>query len=218
MMPRNGTRVPCVSYVGRMTAGVAANVLAADAVLDISARARDGAGSRELLGWVGEVVQRSAADGGLARRPVLDVTGWFPEVVNDRLAAARVSAALVEAGLTLVDPGPISVNDDFSEFGLACGAPSVNWLLGCVGSPALAAAGSPAAVPALLQSLPTPHAEGFSPDSLGVLATGVAALRAAALGWLRHAPAREQDTGPDGGTDVPAASPPLGATQSRSSR
>ena len=123
--------------------------------------------------------------------PLVEILESFPAVVNDPGACARTQQyleAAVGPGLVL-DPGPVAGSEDVGLLATAAGVPCVFWLLGGADPAQFAGAASVAEVGRIVRGLPSNHSPLFAPVIEPTLSTGVAALVAAARGWLPAEPA-----------------------------
>ena len=157
-----------VITIGRMQAGVAHNVIAADAVLEGTVRSTDPASRARTLEGIKRMVRGIGDMHGVAA--VIDFNDSLPAVVNSAAAAdaARRAAVRVAGSESVVSQGPSSLGgEDFSFYQQQVEGCLVRFGAQC----------SPEVGPA--------HSGTFDFDE-EVLRTGAAWLAAAALAWLNR--------------------------------
>jgi len=105
-------------------------------------------------------------------------------LVNDAAACARLTD-LFSAGIGLtVDPGPVTGSEDVGVLATAAGVPCAYWFLGGADPALFAGAASIEDARDIVTTLPSNHSPLFAPVPEPTIRTGVAALTAAARGWL----------------------------------
>ncbi|WGX96895.1 amidohydrolase [Nocardioides sp. L-11A] len=171
-----------VVTVGQLHAGVAGNIVPDHADLTVSARTFDEAVAERVTGSLRRIVEAECAASGSPRPPEFRELFGFKPTINDPEATDRVVAAhrSVLGAAHVREIEPIMGSEDFPEFGRACGAPSVFWALGGVEPEEYRSARDADRI----DQLPTNHSPQFAPCPHPTLATGVAALVAAARAWL----------------------------------
>lgn len=179
-----------VVTVGSIRAGSRENIIPDDAELLLSIRTFDEAVRTEVIAAVERIVRAEAAASGAPREPLVETIESFPAVVNDPAACARTQEyleAAVGPGLVF-DPGPVTGSEDVGILATAAGVPCVFWLLGGTDPAQFAGAADIADVARIVRGLPSNHSPLFAPVIEPTLSTGVAALVAAARGWLGAEP------------------------------
>jgi hippurate hydrolase len=174
---------PAVLTVGSLHAGTKANIIPAEAELQLSIRSFDEAVRQRLLDGITRVVRAEAAASGAPKEPEITVTDSVPVTVNEPAATERTMAAIgAELGPDLVTVTPPATgSEDFGIFGSAAGVPSCFWFVGGT-DPVLYAAAE--ATGRLDRDVPSNHSPYFAPILEPTLTTGVRTLVAAALAWL----------------------------------
>jgi hippurate hydrolase len=122
-----------VVTVSRLRAGHAENVIADTATITLNFRAYDPDVRRKLTEGARRIIGAEAVASGAPCQPEYTLLGSFPVVVNDPVLTARLAAALDRTR----EIEPRMGSEDFGLFGMAAGAPSCFWDLGCApdGSP-----------------------------------------------------------------------------------
>jgi amidohydrolase len=148
-----------VITVGAIHAGTRANIIPADARLDLSVRSLTDSVRAHLLSAIERVVKAEAAAAGAPRDPQIERTDGATALLNDATLTKRVSDALLkELGPERVkDVPPEMASEDFSEFHKS-GIPTMMLRIGAVERAKYEAAqtsGSP---------LPSLHSPLFAPD------------------------------------------------------
>lgn len=172
-----------VLTVGSIHAGEAANVIPADAELQLNIRSYDEDVRRRILDAVERIVHGEAVTAGATEEPTITSIERFPVVVNDAAALARTFAAFTSwlGPENVLDPGAGAGSEDVGILATSAGSPLSYWLLG--GSdPALFTTGD-MDDPALL-AVPSNHSPRYAPVLDPTLETGVTALVTAARTWL----------------------------------
>jgi hippurate hydrolase len=155
-----------VVTVGSIHAGSRENIIPSEAELLLSIRTFDPAVREQVIAAVERIVAAEAAASGAPAPPLVEILESFPAVVNDPDACARTKPYLETAvGPGLVfDPGPVTGSEDVGVLATA------------------------AEVAQIVRGLPSNHSPLFAPVIEPTLSTGVAALAAAARGWLPAEP------------------------------
>jgi amidohydrolase len=175
-----------VLTVGTLHAGTKENIVPDRAELGLTIRTFDPAVRERMLAAIERIARAEAAASGAPRDPDIAVVEGFPALVNDEAAAVRTGRALagVVGDARVVDPGVVTGSEDVGLLATASGAPCSYWLLGGADPAAFAGATDRDALAAVVASLPSNHSPHFAPVVEPTLATGVAALVAAAHEWL----------------------------------
>lgn len=170
---------PAVLTVGRLSAGVRANVIAERATIGVTMRAHSATTLARMRDAVERIARATCMAAGTPGEPTIRVVAQSPANRPDPQAAARVRAAHVAAfGASRVSGWrPSLAADDFAQFG-ADGVPTAYWMLGAIGPTQWR--GTP------FTEIPGNHSPRFAPHAPIALPTGIEALTAAARAWLRH--------------------------------
>ncbi|KAB8166266.1 amidohydrolase [Streptomyces sp. 3MP-14] len=196
-----------VLTVGRLAAGVEANVIPDRAELGISLRAFDGGTLERLLAGVRRVLAAEAEASGAPRAPEVAVRARSHPLRADRSLTSALRAAHAEAfgaGRVLTWQ-PATAAEDFGWFGPAGaevhGGADIRlgyWMLGTVSAAARREAAETG------RPIPGNHAPDFAPDLRTTLPTGIEALTSAARLALRGAgvPAAERGAARPGAEPV----------------
>jgi amidohydrolase len=175
-----------VLTVGRMHAGATGNIIAEHADLTVCVRTFDEAVGERVIGAIRRIVEAECRASGTHRPPEFTETVKMNVLVNDEAATERVVGGLrAQFGDAAVREMPRFMgSEDFGEFGTACGAPSVFWLVGGTDPEVYAAAQEAQSVEA---EIPVNHSPRFAPVMQPTLTIGVTTLVAAAMEWLGDA-------------------------------
>ncbi|MGO8958721.1 MAG: amidohydrolase [Streptosporangiaceae bacterium] len=187
-----GPMEPAVVTVGKVRAGLKANVIPDDAELALNLRFRSASTKDKLLGAITRIVRAECAAAGCTAEPAIVTYGHFPPLNNDEQAEQAVRGVHEELlGIGNVHDLPLVMgSEDFSAFGMPEGhyqgapVPYCYWTFGGhssqVWDPALGDTYRDK-----MSKLPAPHASSFAPEPATALSTGIAALTCAALAFLR---------------------------------
>ncbi|WP_243789625.1 amidohydrolase [Saccharopolyspora gloriosae] len=172
-----------VVTVGALNAGSKANVIPDEAELQLSIRSFTEPVRQRVLDAVRRVVRAEANAAGAARDPEVTVVESYAPTVNDEAATESLSTRFREVfGEQRVHPGPIVTgSEDFGEFSVASGAPSVFWFVGGTDEQRFVTASEAGTVD---QDIPSNHSPQFAPDLHPTLSAGVKTLVIAALHHL----------------------------------
>jgi len=131
------------------------------------------------------IVRAEAVASAAPADPEITLTGSSPAVINEVAACARTKEAFGrDAGLLVLDPGPITGSEDVGLLATAAGVPCVYWLLGGADPALFGQAESLEAARAVVASLPSNHSPLYAPVIEPTLQTGITALACAARTWL----------------------------------
>jgi hippurate hydrolase len=128
---------------------------------------------KRVLEAISRIAKAESAAAGAPKEPVIVSPESSNATYNDPKLIERLSHALA-AVVPLQDVAPVMGAEDFGEFGLAAGAPSVLLWVGAV-EPTKFESGAP---------LPSLHSSQFAPDRERTLRTGVTTLVVSALELL----------------------------------
>jgi amidohydrolase len=173
-----------VLSVGALRAGTAPNIIPDQAELLLTLRAFDEKVRDTVRAGIERIVRAEALASGAHRDPEITTMVSFPVLVNDAAACARLTD-LFSAGIGLtVDPGPVTGSEDVGVLATAAGVPCAYWFLGGADPALFAGAASIEDARDIVTTLPSNHSPLFAPVPEPTIRTGVAALTAAARGWL----------------------------------
>jgi amidohydrolase len=172
-----------VVTVGSLHAGTKENIIPDQASIKLNVRSFSPSVRQRVLDSIKRIAVAEAAASGAPREPEFRPLNSFPILANDPEATGRTVGALARHfGDEQVSETPlISASEDFGEFGTASGAPSVFWYFGGLDPDYLRKAEQEGR----LAEIPSNHSPIFAPVIEPTLSTGVHALIAGALSWLR---------------------------------
>lgn len=173
---------PAVITVGSIHAGTKHNVISDECRLQLTVRSYSDEVRRQLLDAIRRKAAATAASSG-AEEPTVTVSEGTPAMFNDEKLVERVAPVFRRVfGEDRVAPSEQSMGgEDFSRYGLA-GVPIFMFRVGTVDAKRLAG------FERIGQEPPSLHSPLFYPDPEPTLATGVAAMAAAALDLLQAEP------------------------------
>jgi hippurate hydrolase len=159
-----------VITVGSIHAGTRANIIPAEARLELTVRSLTDKVRTHLLEAIERVVRAEALAGRAPKEPLVEHVGGTDAMVNDAAVTARVSAALTRAlgAGRVMDAAPEMASEDFSRLNRA-GVPSLMMRIGAT---------DPATVEKAEQTgatLPSLHSPLFAPDRERTLKTAILA-------------------------------------------
>jgi len=175
-----------VVTIGTVHAGTAANIIPDRVEMGLSVRTFSTDVRGRVLAAIERIARGEAATAGAPRPPDVELTAFFPAVVNDEAACARTLPALRSVSPMIVDPGPVTGSEDVGLFATAAGAPCVYWLLGGADPAGFDGATTIDEIAARSRDLPSNHSPMFAPIIEPTLSTGIGALAAAARIWLQQ--------------------------------
>jgi hippurate hydrolase len=164
---------PAVITVGSIHGGTKSNIIPDEVKLQLSVRTYKPEVRKRVLDAISRIARGEAISAGAPREPVISVVEGSNATFNDPKLVERVSRALA-AAVPIEEVAPVMGAEDFGEFGIAAGAPSMLIWVGAV-DPAKFASGAP---------LPSLHSSTFAPDRERTLRTGVTALTVSAMELL----------------------------------
>ncbi len=173
-----------VLTVATFHAGTKENVIPAEAVFTVSARAYEPQIAERIRTAVLRIGHGEAAAGGVEAE--VEQISHLPAVYNDPAENARVSDALAAVfGPDAVAPpaDPLPASDDFSRYAERLGVPSVIWNFG-VHDPALDPSG-----------VPRNHDARFSPHPIGAVSVALAGALAVLRARLQPEPILDTEPG-----------------------
>jgi amidohydrolase len=159
-----------VITVGAIHAGAKANIIPAEARLDLSVRSFTDKVRTHLLTAIDRVVKAEAAAGRSPKEPLIERVDGADALVNDPALTQRVAAALSKAlgPARVKEVAPEMGSEDFSRFQKA-GVPTLMLRIGAVEPAAFEAAEKSGA------TLPSLHSPLFAPDRERTLKAAVTA-------------------------------------------
>ena len=175
-----------VLTIGSLHSGTKNNVIPETAEMLISLRSFDPEVREEAIAAIHRIAAGESLAGGAPREALVDVYESFPSVINDEAAARRTRAALaVEFGEgAVIEPGAVTGSEDVGVLAAAAGSPCSFWLLGGSDPALFSAASSVEEITRIVAQQPSNHSPSYAPVIQPTLTVGVAALVAAARGWL----------------------------------
>jgi amidohydrolase len=174
-----------VVTIGALRAGTEGNIIPDRAELLLSIRSFDTAVRDKTIAAIERIVRAEAVASAAPADPEITLTGSSPAVINEVAACARTKEAFGrDAGLLVLDPGPITGSEDVGLLATAAGVPCVYWLLGGADPALFGQAESLEAARAVVASLPSNHSPLYAPVIEPTLQTGITALACAARTWL----------------------------------
>jgi amidohydrolase len=172
-----------VLTVGSLHAGTRENIIPSEASIKFNVRTFSPEVRRRVLDSIRRITNAEASASDAPRPPEFVPISQFPPLVNDPEATGRTVAALAQqfGEKRVAEQRPVNASEDFGMFGTAAGAPSVFWTFGGL---------DPTFVDSLRREgrageIPVNHSPFFAPVIEPTITTGVEAMVAAALGWLR---------------------------------
>jgi hippurate hydrolase len=159
-----------VITVGSIHAGAKANIIPAEARLDLSVRSFTDKVRTHLLSAIDRVVKAEAMAGRSPKAPLIERVDGTDALVNDPALTQRVTAALSKAlgAARVQEIAPEMGSEDFSRFHQA-GVPTLMLRVGAVDPAVFEAAEKTAA------TLPSLHSPLFAPDRERALKTAILA-------------------------------------------
>ncbi|MGO9452479.1 MAG: amidohydrolase [Candidatus Binataceae bacterium] len=172
-----------VVTVGSLHAGTKENIIPDQASIKLNVRSFSPSVRQRVLDAIRRIAVAEAAASGAPREPEFRPISKFPILANDPEATGRTVGALTRHfGDERVHEIPlVNASEDFGEFGTAARVPSVFWYFGGLDPAYLRKAEQEDR----LAEVPGNHSPLFAPIIEPSLSTGVNALVACALSWLR---------------------------------
>ena len=172
-----------VVTVGSLHAGTKENIIPDQASIKLNVRSFSPSVRQHVLDAIRRIAVAEAAASGAPREPEFRPLNNFPILSNDPEATGRTAGLLMRHfGDDRVHEIPlVNASEDFGEFGVAAGVPSVFWYFGGLDPEYLRRAEQEGRG----AEIPSNHSPLFAPVIEPTLSTGVRALVACALGWLR---------------------------------
>jgi hippurate hydrolase len=175
----NDPFMPAVITVGTINGGTKRNIIGSEVRMGLTVRSYDMAQQQRLLSGIARVANGAAQAMGLPadKLPQVTIVEGTPPTRNTPALAARLEALFVQTfgAARVVALRPSMASEDFNAFGLA--DPTIQTTIFWLGAVPQAQFDAAKASGAILPSL---HSARFAPDPGPTLATGVAAMTAAA--------------------------------------
>ena len=174
---------PAVLTVGTIHGGTKNNIIPDEVAMGLTLRTYSMAVRDQIVAAVKREANGLAEGYGIPedRMPTVSMTEGTPPTINDAAMAERVRAAAIEAlGKERVgEARAIMASEDVGLFTMDGKIPGVMYWLGAA-DPNKLAESRKAGVP-----LPTPHSALFAPDYAPAITTGVTAMTAVAMSFLK---------------------------------
>lgn len=172
-----------VLTIGSIHAGTRSNVIAEEAVLELSLRTFDPAVRTAILDAIRRIVTAECQASGSPREPEFELYDSFPPMINDDQITDRVISAFADyfGDRFAMMPTGSTASEDFSEIPNALGAPYTYWGFGGIDEQLFQRAAESGRIS---QDVPVNHSPTFAPVVQPTLDTGTQALVVAALAWL----------------------------------
>jgi hippurate hydrolase len=174
---------PAVLTVGTIHGGTKNNIIPDEVTMGLTLRTYSAAVRDQIVAAVKREAKGLAEGYGIPedRMPIVTMTESTPATINDAAMAERVRAAAIAAlGKERVgDAKAIMGSEDVGLFTLDGKIPGVMYWLGAA-NPGKLAESRKTGVP-----LPTPHSALFAPDYAPAITTGVTAMTAVAMSFLK---------------------------------
>lgn len=170
-----------VITVGEFHAGIAENIIPAEAVLKLNVRTTDAAVRDHVLAAIRRVCRAEAQASNAPREPEFEVINNFPLTVNDASVTQRVADIFRQQfGDQVVETPALGASEDFGRFGKAWGVPYTYWFVGGCSHETYDKAKAEGTV----AQLPGPHSPFWAPVLTPTLRTGIETSLAAMGVWL----------------------------------
>ncbi len=171
-----------VVTVGSIHSGTKENIIPDTASLKLNVRSFSPEVRARVLDAIRRMANAEAAASNAPRQPEFRPLNSFPIMTNHPEATMQVAAALIERfGSEVVNEcGLVNASEDFGEFGVAAGVPSVFWYIGGADPNLLQAARREGR----LDQFPGNHSPLFAPIIEPTMSVGIEALLTTSLTWL----------------------------------
>lgn len=172
-----------VVTVGSLHSGTKENIIPDQASIKLNVRTFSPDVRQRVLDSIRRIATAEATASNAPRPPEFRPLNQFPMLVNDPEAMECTINALTRhfGDQRVVERPPVNASEDFGLFGTAAGVPSVFWTFGGLDPEYVEAAEREGR----LAEIPVNHSPLFAPIIDPTISTGVEALVAAALTWLR---------------------------------
>ena len=170
-----------VVTVGEFHAGIAENIIPAEACIKLNVRTTDLEVRDRVLASIRRICLAEAHASNAPRDPDFEEINNFPLTVNDAGVTRRLAEAFrTQFGDRLVEALPVGASEDFGRFGKAWGSPYCYWFIGGCPPEQYDQAERDGTVAAL----PGPHSPYWAPALDPTLETGIQTMIAGAGAWL----------------------------------
>jgi amidohydrolase len=172
-----------VVTIGSLHAGAKENIIPDHATIKLNMRSFSPQVRQRVLDAITRIANAEASASNAPRLPEFRPLNSFPILTNDPEATGRTVGALTRYfGDERVREIPlVNASEDFGEFGTAAGVPSVFWYFGGLDKEYLRIAEQEGR----MAEVPSNHSPLFAPVMEPTISTGVEALLACGLTWLR---------------------------------
>ena len=173
-----------VVTVGSLHAGTKENIIPDSASIKLNVRSFAPEVRTRVLDSIRRIATAEATASNAPRPPEFRPLNSFPILTNDPEATGRTVGALTRHfGEQRVHEIPlVNASEDFGEFGTAAKVPSVFWYFGGLDPETV----TKAVAEGRMDEIPSNHSPLFAPLIEPTISTGVEALIACALTWLRE--------------------------------
>lgn len=175
-----------VLTVGSIQAGKTENIIADHATIGVDFRSVRSETRAKLLHSIKRVVKAECEASGATKEPLIEVTRYLPNTVNDEAMANRLKVCFGEyfEGNFDSDIPVTTIAEDFSILATSQGVPCAFWHWGGI-DPAL---WDEKLKQGRLQDVPVNHSSGFAPAIHPTMRTGIDTLCVAALEFFGQRP------------------------------
>ncbi len=175
-----------VVTVGEFHAGIAENIIPAEAIIKLNVRTTDSAVRDHVLAAIRRICIAEAQASNAPREPEFTNISNFPLTVNDADVTRQVADAFrSQFGEQVVETPSLGASEDFGRFGKAWNVPYTYWFVGGCSHEKYDQAKQDGTV----AQLPGPHSPFWAPALEPTLRTGIETSLAAMGTWLAKAPA-----------------------------
>ena len=175
-----------VVTVGEFHAGIAENIIPAEAILKLNVRTTDPAVREHVLAAIRRICIAEAQASNAPRDPEFQELSNFPLTVNDADVTLQVAGAFrAQFGEQAIETQALGASEDFGRFGKAWNVPYTYWFVGGCSHEKYDQAKQEGTV----AQLPGPHSPFWAPVLDPTLRTGIETSLAAIGTWLAKAPA-----------------------------
>lgn len=171
-----------VLTIGALQAGTKENIIPEDATLKLNIRTFNDDVKEHILSAVKRICDAESAASNAPQKPEYTTLDSYPLTENDAEATAKVAAAFhAQFGEKAYQTKPAAASEDFSIFGRNWKVPYVFWFVGGTDPETYLKA----VERNQLNSIPGNHSPRYAPVIHPTLKTGLQAMIAAAMAWLK---------------------------------
>ena len=175
-----------VVTVGEFHAGIAENIIPAEALIKLNVRTTDPKVREHVLAAIRRICIAEAQASNAPRVPEFTDISNFPLTVNDADVTRQVAGAFREQfGEQVMETPPVGASEDFGRYGKAWNVPYTYWFVGGSSHEKY----DQAVQEGTVAQLPGPHSPFWAPALDPTLRTGIETSLAAMGTWLAKAPA-----------------------------